>query len=73
MDLPFNDEVQDTSTPPDIYSEQAIWLCENRKTKFKTRIQGTLAQILKQFPADYRLKLLKLKGAADEHTPATGE
>lgn len=57
----------------DIYSEAAVWLCENRKTRFKTRINGALAQILKQYPADYKLKLLSIKEPPHEHTTATGE
>jgi hypothetical protein len=56
---------------PDVYSESAVWLCENRKTKFKTRIHGALAQILKQYPADYRLKLLAMKEPPHEHSAAT--
>ena len=47
--------------PVDIYSEAAVWLCENRQNRFKTRIQGSLAQVLKQYPRDYRLKLLGLR------------
>lgn len=73
MDRPFDTEQHPGANPVDIYSEQAVWLCENRKTKFKTRIQGTLAQILKQYPTDYRLKLLKLKGSQDEHTATVSE
>ena len=57
----------------DPYSEVAVWLCENRKTRFKTRIHGALAQILKQYPADYKLKLLSIKEPAYEHIAATGE
>lgn len=73
MDMPFSGETQARRTPPDIYSEQALWLCENRKTRFKTKIHGALAQILKKYPGEYRLKLLKIKGDRHEHTPATGE
>lgn len=47
--------------PADIYSESAVWLCENRATRFKTRISGALAQILQKYPQDYRLRLLKIK------------
>lgn len=68
-----------SNTPPsnqptgDIYSESAIWLCENRKTHFRTRIHGALAQILKKYPGDYRLKLLSVKEQRHEHPAATGE
>jgi hypothetical protein len=58
---------------PDIYSESAVWLCENRKTRFKTRIHGALAQILKQYPNDYKLKLLKMKEPRHEHLAATDQ
>jgi hypothetical protein len=54
------------------YSEQAIWLCKNRLTGFKTRINGALAQILKKYPNDYRLKFLKMRGTPDEQCAATG-
>ncbi|HEY9745590.1 MAG TPA: hypothetical protein V6C99_05180 [Oculatellaceae cyanobacterium] len=47
----------------DAYGENAVWLCKNRKTGYKTRISGVLAQILKKYPKDYKLKLLKMKGA----------
>lgn len=57
----------------DIYGEQAIWLCENRRTGFRTRIQGVLAQILKQYPADYHLQLLKIKEKNDEHSTRTDQ
>ncbi|WP_373531904.1 hypothetical protein [Vampirovibrio sp.] len=73
MNLPFDPAEPDSTTEVDIYSEQALWLCENPKTRFKTKIHGALAQILKKYPGDYRLKLLKIKGAQHEHTPATGE
>lgn len=56
---------------PDIYSESAVWLCENRKTRFKTRIHGALAQILKKYPADYRLRLLSVKELRHEHSAPT--
>lgn len=60
--LPEPQPAHSQSQPPaDIYSETAVWLCENRKTHFKTRIHGALAQILKKYPADYRLKLLSVK------------
>jgi len=59
--------------PADIYSETAVWLCENRKTRFWTRIHGALAQILKKYPADYRLKLLSVKEQRHEQPAATGE
>jgi hypothetical protein len=73
MNLPFDAEEPTSKPEADIYSEQALWLCENRKTRFKTKIHGALAQILKKYPGDYRLKLLKIKGERHEHTPATGE
>ncbi len=57
---------------PDLYSELAVWLCENRKTRFKTRIQGTLAQVLKKYPNDYKLRLLLVKEDSHEHAAATG-
>lgn len=57
----------------EIYSEAAVWLCENRRTGFKTRIQGSLAQVLKQYPRDYRLKLLWIREVRDEQSVATGE
>jgi hypothetical protein len=63
---------QDPAPAPDIYSEAAVWLCENRKTRFKTRINGALAQILKQYPSDYKLKLLSIKEPPHEHSSATG-
>ncbi len=66
--------LQDDHRPPaDIYSETAVWLCENRKTRFRTRIHGALAQILKKYPADYRLKLLSVKEQRHEQPAATGE
>lgn len=55
-----------------VYSEQAVWLCKNRLTGFKTRINGVLAQILKQYPYDYKLKFLKMRGTPDEQRAATG-
>lgn len=67
MTLPFEPEPEAVRPAVNIYSEQALWLCENRKTKFKTRIHGALAQILKKYPADYRLKLLSVKGDGNEH------
>lgn len=60
-------------TESQLYSEQAVWLCENRQTRFKTRINGVLAQILKQYPNDYKLRLLAIKELSDEHTAAVGE
>ena len=71
MTLPFEPEPQERPVTRDIYSEQALWLCENRKTKFKTRIHGALAQILKKYPADYRLKLLGVKGEPNERPAST--
>ena len=67
--------MQETSASdkPSLYSEQAIWLCKNRKTGFKTRISGVLAQVLRKYPQDYRLKLLKIKEISDEHGTAVGE
>jgi hypothetical protein len=56
-----------------IYSEQAIWLCKNRQTGFHTKINGALAQVLKKYPKDYRLKFLKIKETADEYGIAVGE
>jgi len=62
-----------TPSGSDIYSEEAVWLCENRKTHFKTRIHGALAQILKKYPADYRLKLLFVKEPRHEQPASTGQ
>lgn len=56
-----------------IYSEEAVWLCENLKTNYKTRIHGALAQILKKYPNDYRLRLLSTKEPRYEHPAATGQ
>ena len=56
-----------------LYSEESVWLCENRKTQYKTRIHGALAQILKKYPQDYRLRLLFAKEPRHEHSAATGE
>jgi hypothetical protein len=49
--------------PADMYTEAAVWLCENRMTRFKTRINGALAQILKKYPEDYKLRLLSVREA----------
>jgi hypothetical protein len=49
-----------------VFSETAVWLCENRKTRFKTRINGALAEILKKYPDDYKLRLLKIKEMAHD-------
>jgi hypothetical protein len=57
----------------ELYSEYAVWLCENRQTRFKTRINGALAQILKKYPNDYRLRLLSIKEPSHEHIASTGE
>lgn len=57
----------------DIYSEESVWLCENRKTLYKTRIHGALAQILKKYPNDYKLRLLSTKEPPNEHATATSE
>jgi hypothetical protein len=54
-----------------IYSEHAIWLCENAKTGFQTRINGVLAQILQKYPDDYHLKPLKVKEVSNEYGAAT--
>jgi len=59
--------------PEDIYSEAAVWLCKNKKTGYKTRIHGALAQILKKYPNDYKLRLLSIKEPRHEHPAATGE
>ena len=56
-----------------LYSEHAVWLCENRKTRFKTRINGALAEILKKYPDDYRLRLLSIKEPRHEHIASTGQ
>lgn len=70
---PFGPDEQPQNHTTDIYSEESLWLCENRKTKFKTRIHGALAQILKKYPADYRLKLLNCPGGHHEHTAPASE
>jgi hypothetical protein len=57
----------------EIYSEEAVWLCENLKTNYKTRIHGALAQILKKYPQDYNLRLLFTKEPCYEQPAATGE
>lgn len=56
-----------------IYSENAVWLCENKQTRFKTRVNGPLAEILKKYSDDYKLRLLSVKEAAHGHTAAAGE
>jgi hypothetical protein len=56
-----------------LYSEQAVWLCRNKKTGFATRIHGGLAQILQQYPDDYKLKFLFTSEVAHEHPTATGQ
>ena len=54
--------------PPSLFSEEALWLCENRRTRYKTKINGPLAEILQQYPADYRLRLLSIKSPQEaEH------
>lgn len=60
-------------SPTEIYSEEAVWLCKNKKTGYKTRIHGALAQILKKYPADYKLRLLFIKEPHHEHPAATGQ
>lgn len=55
------------------YSEHAVWLCENRKTQYKTRINGALAEILKKYPEDYCLRLLAIKEPPYEHIASAGE
>lgn len=57
----------------DVYSERAVWLCTNRKTFYKTRIHGALAEILKKYPQEYKLKFLYLEGENHEYAAATGE
>ncbi|HEY9685478.1 MAG TPA: hypothetical protein V6C52_00735 [Coleofasciculaceae cyanobacterium] len=57
----------------ELYSEYAVWLCENRQTRFKTRINGALAEILKKYPNDYRLRLLSIKEPCHEHIASIGE
>lgn len=47
--------------PQMLYGEAAVWLCENRRTRFKTRISGPLAQILEKYPRDYKLRLLHVR------------
>jgi hypothetical protein len=64
----FDDKGKNT----DAYSEQAVWLCKNRLTGFKTRINGALAQILKKYPNDYKLKFLKMREVLGEQRAATG-
>jgi hypothetical protein len=51
--------MDDVLTGTGIYSEDSVWMCTNRKSGFRTRINGALAEILKKYPQDYRLKLLK--------------
>lgn len=66
--------VKEVTTGCELYSERAVWLCKNRKTGFKTRISGALAQILKKYPEDYYLKLLKIKeGNPNEQCASVGE
>ena len=55
------------SSPTNFFSEMATWLCENRKTGFRTRIQGTLAYILTKYPDDYKLRLLSIQEPHHEH------
>ena len=62
----MTEELQDSTSRParytetDIYAETAVWLCTNLKTGYKTRIHGSLAQILKKYPEDYKLSLLSI-------------
>lgn len=73
MKKPFQPTEQGPVPTTDVYSEQALWLCANRQTGFKTRIHGALAQILKKYPQDYRLKLLSTPGGRNEQSAATGQ
>ena len=69
-------ELSDGKAPYDeseIYSEEAVWLCKNKKTGYKTRIHGALAQILQKYPNDYKLRLLFIKESQHEHPPATDQ
>ncbi|MGE0200345.1 MAG: hypothetical protein AB7P76_05185 [Candidatus Melainabacteria bacterium] len=40
------------------FTEAATWLCTNRQTGYRTRIQGTLAEILMEYPDLYALRPL---------------
>lgn len=59
------------TSPSRMFSESAVWLCRNRQTGYQTRISGPLADILHQYPKDYKLRLLKIKEPAHGHAPAT--
>lgn len=67
---PYSEEALNSK---EIYAESAIWLCRNRKTGFKTRISGALAEILQKYPKDYKLRLLALKEICHEHPATTGQ
>ena len=49
--------------PTEVYSEVALWECENLKTGFSTRINGVLAQVLKKYPNEYTLTFVSSEGA----------
>jgi hypothetical protein len=70
---PLKPEPLHQYAPEEVYSETAVWLCKNKKTGYKTRIHGALAQILKKYPHDYKLRLLSIKEPPHEHPAATGE
>ena len=48
---------------PDIYAEQALWRCLNRQSGLEARINGALAQVLKNYPEDYELTFLSTEAA----------
>lgn len=50
--------------PTEIYAEQTLWNCHNLKTGLRTHINGVLAQVLKKYPQDYALELLRVEGGA---------
>jgi hypothetical protein len=71
---PMQSNMQESRPDPaNIYSEQSVWLCENRNTRYKTRIHGALAQILQKYPNDYKLRLLSTKEPPNEHSATAGE
>lgn len=54
---------QKQTPPTDIYSEAALWECDNLLNGHSTRINGALAQVLKKYPDAYRLRLVSPEGA----------
>lgn len=47
-----------------MYGENATWMCRNKHTQFRVKINGALAEILKKYPNDYALKLLHIREAS---------